>query len=126
MAAGHQKPDNLVAMVDYNQYQLDGAISDIMELEPFAEKWRAMGWEVREIDGHDMAAVVEALEWATGNDGPACIIGRTVKGKGVSFMEGDNKYHGVAPSNVEMMRALEELGVETATESIEADAGGSR
>lgn len=126
MAAGHQKPDNIVAMVDYNQYQLDGAISDIMELEPFAEKWHAMGWDVREIDGHDMAAVVEALEWATGHDGPACIIGRTVKGKGVSFMEGENKYHGVAPSNEEMVRALEELGVEAATDSIEADARGSR
>lgn len=126
MAAGHQKPENLVAIVDYNQYQLDGAISDIMELEPFAAKWEAMGWAVREIDGHDMEAVVDALEWATAEKGPSCIIGRTVKGKGVSFMEGENKYHGVAPSNTEMIRALKELGVDAATESIEADAKEAR
>lgn len=126
MAAGHQTPDNLVAIVDYNQYQLDGAIRDIMELEPFAAKWEAMGWAVREIDGHDMGAVVDALSWAVDQDGPACIIGRTVKGKGVSFMEGENKYHGVAPSNEEMVRALEELGVGAATESIEADAKEAR
>ena len=126
LAAGHQKPANLVAIVDYNQYQLDGAIEEIMGLEPFAAKWEAMGWAVREIDGHDMAAVVEALEWATNHDGPSCIIGRTVKGKGVSFMEGENKYHGVAPSNAEMIQALEELGVEAATDSIEASAEEAR
>jgi hypothetical protein len=63
-----------------------------------------MGWAVREIDGHDMGAVNDALEWANEQPGPACIIGRTVKGKGVSFMEGENKYHGVAPSNEEMNR----------------------
>ncbi len=122
MAAGHQRPENMVAIVDYNQYQLDGAIEDIMGLEPFAAKWESMGWAVREIDGHDMEAVVDALRWATDQKGPACIIGRTVKGKGVSFMEGENKYHGVAPSNTEMIQALEELGVEAATDSIEADA----
>lgn len=122
MAAGHQKPKNLIAMVDYNHYQLDGAISDIMELEPFAAKWEAMGWAVREIDGHDMEAVVEALRWAVERDGPACIIGDTVKGKGVSFMENENKYHGVAPSNVEMERALVELGADAAIASIEATA----
>jgi transketolase len=110
MAAGHQRPDNLVAMVDYNQYQLDGAIRDIMELEPFAAKWESMGWTVREIDGHDIEAVMAALTWARGHDGPACVIGRTVKGKGVSFMEGDNHWHGVAPSADELERALDELG----------------
>lgn len=120
MAAGHHRPENLVAIVDYNHYQLDGAIEDIMDLEPFAAKWEAMGWAVREIDGHDMAAVLDALEWAGSHAGPACIIGRTVKGKGVSFMEGENKYHGVAPSNEELVRALQELGAGAAEASIDA------
>ena len=122
MAAGHQQPSNLIAMVDYNGFQLDGAISDIMELEPFAAKWESMRWAVREIDGHDIGQVMDALDWARSQDGPACIIGRTVKGKGVSFMENENKYHGVAPSNEEMEKALLELGADAAIESIEADA----
>lgn len=122
MAAGHHRPANLVAMVDYNGFQLDGAIEDIMRLEPFAAKWASMGWAVREIDGHDLGEVVSALNWARAEDGPACIIGRTVKGKGVSFMEHENRYHGVAPSDEEMERALLELGVEAAERSIEADA----
>ncbi|MFP4622854.1 MAG: transketolase [Gemmatimonadota bacterium] len=126
MAAGHHRPDNLVALVDYNQYQLDGAISEIMELEPFGAKWEAMGWAVREIDGHDMDQVMDALRWASDQDGPACVIGTTVKGKGVSFMEGENTYHGVAPSNDEMIRALRELGVEAATASIEEEAEEAR
>jgi transketolase len=122
MAAGHHRPDNLVALVDYNKFQLDGAIEDIMGLEPFAAKWESMGWAVREIDGHDMDAVVQALTWARDERGPACVIGHTVKGKGVSFMEHENRYHGVAPSNEEMNRALQELGVGAAERSIEADA----
>ena len=126
MAAGHHRPDNLVAMVDYNGFQLDGAIEDIMGLEPFAAKWESMGWAVREIDGHDLGAVMEALEWAQEQSGPACIIGRTVKGKGVSFMENENKYHGVAPSNEEMEKALLELGVEAAERSIEANGAAAK
>jgi transketolase len=124
MAAGHHRPDNLVAVVDYNGYQLDGAIAEIMDLEPFAAKWEAMNWAVREIDGHDMEAVLDALNWAVEVPGPACIIARTVKGKGVSFMENENKYHGVAPSNEELTKALLELGVRAAEESIEQDAEG--
>jgi transketolase len=122
MAAGHHRPGNLIAMVDYNKFQLDGAIEDIMGLEPLAAKWEAFGWAVREIDGHDLEAVNDALRWANEQPGPSCIIGHTVKGKGVSFMEHENKYHGVAPSNEELNRALQELGVEAAEESIEADA----
>jgi transketolase len=122
MAAGHHRPDNLVAMVDYNKFQLDGAVADIMGVEPFAAKWEAMGWAVREIDGHDLGQVMDALSWAMAEDGPACIIGHTVKGKGVSFMEHENRYHGVAPSEEELTRALDELGVEAAERSIEADA----
>ncbi|MGH7465094.1 MAG: transketolase, partial [Longimicrobiales bacterium] len=112
MAAGHHRPDNLVAIVDYNRFQLDGAIEDIVGLEPLAAKWEAMGWQTREIDGHDMQQVIDALEWATQLRGPACIIAHTVKGKGVSFMEGENAYHGVAPSDDELARALRELAGE--------------
>ncbi|HEX7119668.1 MAG TPA: transketolase [Longimicrobiales bacterium] len=124
MAAGFQKPDNLVAIIDYNKYQLDGAISEIMELEPLADKWRAMGWHVREIDGHDLGQVVDGLEWATAQRGPACVIAHTVKGKGVSFMEGENAYHGVAPSEEELARALGELedALPRAEHSIEREA----
>jgi transketolase len=125
MAAGHHRPDNLVALVDYNKFQLDGAIEDIMGLEPFAAKWESMGWAVREIDGHDLDQVVDALTWAREEPGPACVIGHTVKGKGVSFMEHENRYHGVAPSNEEMNRALQELGVDAAERSIESDAAGA-
>jgi transketolase len=63
MAAGHHRPDNLTAIVDYNKFQLDGAIEDIIGLEPLATKWEAMGWSTREIDGHDMSEVMEALDW---------------------------------------------------------------
>lgn len=111
MAAGHQKPANLFAMVDYNKYQLDGAIDEIIGLEPFADKWRSMGWKVREIDGHRMQDVCDGLDWALEVGGPACLIAHTIKGKGVSFMEGENAYHGVAPTEEELARALAELDV---------------
>ncbi|CAN5683470.1 transketolase [soil metagenome] len=124
MAAGHHKPENLTAIVDYNKFQLDGAIEDIIGLEPFAAKWEAMGWRTREIDGHDIEQVLDALHWAVEQRTPVCIIAHTVKGKGVSFMEGDNAYHGVAPSDDELGRALGELDVlHRAEESIEASAG---
>ena len=112
MAAGHQRPTNLIAIVDYNKFQLDGAIEDIIGLEPLAAKWESMGWKTREIDGHDMEQVIAALEWATQLGEPTCIIAHTVKGKGVSFMEGENAYHGVAPSDDELARALAELAGE--------------
>jgi transketolase len=109
MAVGHYAPRNLVAIVDYNKYQLDGAIADIVDIHPLAAKWEAMRWAVREIDGHDLRQVVDALEWAVAEPGPACIVAHTIKGKGVSFMEGENAYHGVAPSEEELARALKEL-----------------
>jgi transketolase len=109
MAAGHHAPDNLVAIVDNNKFQLDGATADIIDLEPFADKWRAFGWQVRSIDGHDIGEVVDGLEWASEQNRPACVIAHTVKGKGVSFMEGENAYHGVAPTEDELARAVGEL-----------------
>jgi transketolase len=118
MAAGHHRPDNLIAIVDYNKFQLDGAIDDIIGLEPFAAKWEAMGWQTREIDGHDIGQVVDALDWAVGVRAPTCIIAHTIKGKGVSFMEGDNAYHGVPPSDDELARALGELAGEDPEEQL--------
>ncbi|MBI4544656.1 MAG: transketolase [Gemmatimonadetes bacterium] len=109
LAIGFQRPANLVAIVDYNKYQLDGAVASILDLHPLAAKWRAMRWQVQEIDGHDLRQVLHALEWAAGVGAPACIIAHTVKGKGVSFMEGENAYHGVAPTEEELAKALAEL-----------------
>jgi transketolase len=127
MAAGHHRPDNLIAIVDYNKFQLDGAIEDIIGLEPFAPKWESMGWSTREIDGHDIEQVLDALGWATSVHGPSCIIAHTIKGKGVSFMEGDNAYHGVAPSDDELGRALGELEVlKQAEASIEASSSNGK
>lgn len=124
LAAGHFRPKNLVAIVDYNKFQLDGAIADILTLEPFAEKWRSMGWQVKELDGHSLPEVMDGLEWALSQEGPACLIAHTVKGKGVSFMEGENAYHGVAPSEEELAKALAELDgvLERAEQSITREA----
>jgi transketolase len=118
MAAGHHRPPNLIAIIDYNKFQLDGAVADIIGIEPFAAKWQSMGWQTREIDGHDMQHVLDGLEWACGVGAPACLIAHTVKGKGVSFMEGENAYHGVAPSDDELARALGELAGEDPEEQL--------
>lgn len=109
MAAGHSRPGNLIAVVDYNKFQLDGAVADIIGIEPFADKWRSFGWVVRECNGHDLEEVVKAYDWAQSQDGPACVIAHTVKGQGVTFMEHENKYHGVAPTQDELARALAAL-----------------
>lgn len=123
MAAGHHRPENLIAIVDYNKFQLDGAIADIITLEPLAEKWRAMGWQVREVDGHDLVEVLDALEWARTRGAPACIVAHTVKGKGVSFMENNNHYHGVAPTADERERAMAEL--DEALQELEREPAGA-
>lgn len=109
MSAGHHRPSSLIAIVDNNKFQLDGATADILGLEPFSDKWESFGWAVREIDGHDLGAVVDGLDWAIAAGGPCCLIAHTVKGKGVSFMEGENAYHGVAPTEEELAKALGEL-----------------
>ncbi|MDI3316752.1 MAG: transketolase [Bacillota bacterium] len=136
LSAPRWQLENLVAIVDYNRLQLDGPVDEILPLEPLAEKWRQFGWDVAEIDGHEMAEIVPALLWASrrdreaeaGGDGalppgglklpprragrPAVLIAHTVKGKGVSFMEGNNEFHGRAPTREEAARALAELGGE--------------
>lgn len=110
MFGGFNKVDNIVAIVDYNQIQLDGFVKDIMDLEPLTEKWRSFGWHVIEIYGHDIAALQNAFGEAASVKGkPTCIIAHTVKGKGVSFMEGNPKFHGTAPTREECAKALQEL-----------------
>jgi len=110
MFGAFHKVDNLVAIVDYNRIQLDGFVKDIMELEPLAEKWRSFGWHVVELDGHDFAALQSAFSEASTVKGrPTCIVANTIKGKGVSFMENNPKFHGMAPTREECARALQEL-----------------
>ncbi len=110
MSAAFHKLDNLVAIVDYNRIQLDGFVKDIMEIEPLADKWRAFGWHTLEIDGHDLTAIRKALEEAQSTKGqPTCIVAHTIKGKGVSFMENNPKFHGTAPTADEVTLALQEL-----------------
>lgn len=108
--APHHRLDNLVVIVDYNKIQSLGHVKDVLALEPFADKWRAFGWSVREIDGHDVAAIDAALQSAPFEAGrPTCVIAHTIKGKGVSFMEDDLTWHYHAPSDEQVARALEEL-----------------
>lgn len=110
MFGAYHKVDNLVAIVDYNKMQLDGFIKDIMELEPLVPKWEAFGWHTIELDGHDLAALEAAFAEAAAVEGkPTVIIAHTIKGKGVSFMENNPKFHGVAPSKDEVQQALKEL-----------------
>lgn len=113
MLAPRQGLDNLVVILDHNQVQQTGKVVDILDIAPVAEKWRAFGWHVREIDGHDMTQVVDALEEAQGVTGqPAMIVSRTKKGHGVSFMELNPAWHGVAPKGEDLENALTELRAE--------------
>ena len=109
--APHHQLDNLIVIIDYNQIQSLGTVKEVLDLEPFADKWKAFGWAVREIDGHDCAQIEGALTdvpYAAGK--PTCVIAQTVKGKGVSFMENKLLWHYRAPDRDEMARALAELG----------------
>ena len=112
MYASYHKVDNVVAIVDYNKIQLDGFVKDIMDLEPLADKWRAFGWQVREIDGHNMAEVVDALDAVPFHaDRPSALIAHTVKGKGVSFAEDTYVWHSNNVNDDIYARALAELGM---------------
>ena len=110
MTAAHYKLDNLTAILDRNGLQIDGKTEDIMGLEPLADKWRAFGWEVFEIDGHNFEELIKALDKKT--EKPKMIIANTIKGKGVSFMEHNVDFHGKAPTQEEAEKALQELGIE--------------
>lgn len=110
MAAGHHKLDNLVAMVDCNGLQINGWVNNIMGLEPLADKWKAFGWGVIEVWGHDFKELLNAFHRAKVMQRPAVILAHTVKGKGVSFMEDNKDWHGKAPNEKEQKQALEEIG----------------
>lgn len=110
MAASHYKCDNLCGIVDYNGFQIDGRVKDIMNLEPLAQKWEAFGWQAIEIDGHNMREILNAYDQAkTVKNKPSVIVAHTIKGKGVSFMENIAEFHGRAPTKEETEIALKEL-----------------
>ncbi|MFH1441904.1 MAG: transketolase [Candidatus Omnitrophota bacterium] len=110
MAASHYKCDNLCAILDYNGFQIDGKVKDIMNLEPLLDKWQAFGWHTIEIDGHNMKQILAAYDQAKIIKGkPSIIIAHTIKGKGVSFMENIVDFHGRAPTKEEEKKALKEL-----------------
>lgn len=110
MAAGHYRLDNLTAIIDNNNLQIDGRVEQVMNVHPIAEKFKAFNWQVISIDGHDVKQIMAALQEARLTKGrPTAIIARTVKGKGCSFMEDRAEWHGVAPQEEEVRRALAEL-----------------
>ena len=110
MTAAHYKLNNLCAFLDNNNLQIDGNVSEIMGVEPLDKKWEAFGWNVIKIDGHDFEQILSALDKAREcKDKPTMIIAKTIKGKGVSFMENVCGFHGVAPTLEELERALAEL-----------------
>lgn len=111
MTAAHYRLDNLCAIVDNNGLQIDGAVKDVMGIEPLSDKWKAFGWNVITADGHDFDSLLSAFDKAEEAKGqPTAIIARTVKGKGVSIFEGKAKYHGTPPNDEELAIALKELG----------------
>lgn len=110
MAAAHYKLDNLAIFVDYNGLQIDGPVTEVMSCLPVAEKFQAFGWRVIEIDGHSIPEILDAIAQAKTTKGkPTCIIAKTVKGKGVSFMENQVGWHGTAPNAEQTEKALVEL-----------------
>ena len=112
LLAGAQRTRNLCAIVDFNKWQATSRSEETMALSPLADKWRAFGWRAIEIDGHDMGALIEAMQPAPGEDErPTAIVAHTVKGKGVSFMEDDNNWHYRIPTADEVTLAGRELGV---------------
>lgn len=109
MSADQFKTNNLIAIVDYNKVSQDNITKDLKDLEPLEEKWKSFNWDVHRIDGHDMKAIMGVLQLPPHPEKPRVIIADTVKGKGVSFMEGKTAWHGVAPSPEDYEKALKEL-----------------
>lgn len=111
MSAAKYKSENLIAILDRNRGQIDGFTKDVMPLEPLVDKWTAFGWQVKSVDGHDYAQLLDSFAWAQQRAGsPKLIVANTVKGKGVSFMENDMDWHGAAPNKEQLAKALIELG----------------
>ncbi len=113
MAAAQFKLDNLTAFVDYNSLQIDGRTQDVMAVDPIDKKFEAFGWHVINIDGHNFEAIISAVDEAKSTKGkPTVIVAKTIKGKGVSFMEDEASWHGSAPSKEQCDQALREIGGE--------------
>lgn len=112
MYAAHHKIDNIISTIDYNGQQIDGSLEDVMSLGDLRAKWEAFGWMVLEMDGHDYASlgtVLAQAKAATGKSKPIMILMHTSMGKGVDFMEGTHKWHGVAPNDEQLTSALVQL-----------------
>jgi len=109
MSADKFKSNNLIAIVDYNKVAQDNITKDLKDLEPLEDKWNAFNWDVHRIDGHNMEAIMNVLQLPLHPEKPRVIIADTIKGKGVSFMEGKTAWHGVAPSAEDYEKALKEL-----------------
>jgi transketolase len=109
--AGAQRVRNLIAIIDYNRVQLSTAMADGVDIDPLGAKIAAFGWQVMETDGHDMLTLLPALRDAAARsaDGPVAVVAKTVKGKGVSFMEGKYQWHGKAPDDKQLAQAIAEL-----------------
>jgi transketolase len=110
LGAPDHRLDNLCVILDYNGIQLDGHVKTILDLEPVVDKWKAFGWPVLDIDGHDITQIDKALDQAESLKGrPTFIVAHTVKGKGVSFMENEPEWHGKAPKPAEAVRGIREI-----------------
>ncbi|MDP7506341.1 MAG: transketolase [Candidatus Woesearchaeota archaeon] len=110
MTSAHYKLNNLIAILDHNGLQIDGKTEEVMDVNPVIDKWKAFGWHVIEIDGHDYNQIIDALNSADAiKDKPVMIIANTIKGKGVSFMENNVGWHGKTPDEEQLKEALKEL-----------------
>ena len=109
MSASKFNTNNLIAIVDYNKVAQDSITKELKDLEPLEDKWQSFGWDVHRVDGHDMDQVYKVLTLPLDDKKPRVIIADTIKGKGVSFMEGKTSWHGVAPSDEDYQKALKEL-----------------
>lgn len=110
MTAAHYKLDNLCGIVDFNRLQIDGFCCDVKNMEPINKKWQSFGWNVIDVDGHDLKALMDALDKAQNvKRKPTVLICHTTKGKGVSFIENKIEWHGIAPKKEELERAIKEL-----------------
>ena len=111
MASSHYKLDNLCVIIDNNNLQIDGKVSDVMNIYPIDEKFKSFGFETINVDGHNIKELIEAFELAKKIKGkPTAIIANTIKGKGVSFMENEAGWHGKAPNEEQYKQAIKELG----------------
>ncbi len=109
MSADKFKSNNLIAIVDYNKVAQDSVTKELKDLEPLEDKWNSFNWDVHRIDGHDMDAIMKVFQLPLHPEKPRVIVADTIKGKGVSFMEGETAWHGVAPSVEDYEKALKEL-----------------